>query len=450
MTGTNIFVERDESIVNLWLFIVINTTILALLINILSLNYGSNDVAPFLLYIPVVIAAYWYPNRGPVFAVVISLAYMGIVYYFTQGAMGELIASSIKCFVLIGVSAVVSSLATHMRKNEVKYRGIFNHSEAGIGLVNSSDLSITEVNKRFAKMLGYATEELPKISFADFWLDPTTKDTFFYQLNLHEHVESLETRFKSRTEGERWVLISAGKLTDKQFVCTIVDITDRKKAEQALLIKDHAISSSINAIAILDLDFNITYVNQSLLRIMEYNHEQDLIGKHSSQFFGSGQVFDEIREMLPKKGSWFGEIPLIKYNKSPFFVLIWINMVKDKTGKPICIMASFIDITDRKQMEIVKREALEQIEQNIEQFAILGDHIRNPLAVIMGLSSLTPGDISDKIILQAREIDRIITQLDMGWIESEKVRDFIKRYYKVGSADSEHPKEERKKKYPIP
>jgi signal transduction histidine kinase len=125
-------------------------------------------------------------------------------------------------------------------------------------------------------------------------------------------------------------------------------------------------------------------------------------------------------------------------------------MVKDETGKPICIMASFIDITDRKNMEIMKREALEQIEHNIEQFAILGDHIRNPLAVIMGLSSLAPGDISDKIILQAREIDRIITQLDMGWIESEKVRDFIKRYYMVGSADMEHPGEVRKKKYPRP
>jgi signal transduction histidine kinase len=125
-------------------------------------------------------------------------------------------------------------------------------------------------------------------------------------------------------------------------------------------------------------------------------------------------------------------------------------MVKDETGKPICIMTSFIDITDRKQMEIVKREALEQIEQNIEQFAILGDHIRNPLAVIMGLSSLAPGEISDKIILQAREIDRIITQLDMGWIESEKVRDFIKRYYMVGTGDRKPPREEQKKKYHAP
>ena len=102
---------------------------------------------------------------------------------------------------------------------------------------------------------------------------------------------------------------------------------------------------------------------------------------------------------------------------------------------PLCIMTSFIDITESKQMEIVKRKALEQIEKNIEQFAILGDHIRNPLAVIVGLSSLAPGEITDKIILQAKEIDRIITQLDMGWIESEKVRDFIKRYYMVGAQE---------------
>lgn len=450
MMGTNIFVERDESLTNLWLFIIINTTILALLINILSLHYGSNNVAPNLFYIPVVIAAYWYPHRGPVFAGVISIAYMALVYFFLGNDIAMLISSSVICYVLIGVSIVVSSLATHMRRNEVKYRGIFNHSEAGVGLVKSSDLSIIEVNKRFAELLGYTSEELTRISFADLWLEPADKETFFKHLTLNENLENFETQFRSRLGQERWVLMSAGKLPDKQFVCTIVDITDRKMAEEALLIKDHAISSSINAIAILDLDFRIKYVNRSLLRMMEYSHEEDFLGKNTREFFGSQQIFDDIREMLPIKGSWFGEISLIKYNKTPFFALIWINMVKDETGKPICIMASFIDITDRKQMELVKREALEQIEQNIEQFAILGDHIRNPLAVIMGLSSLAPGEITEKIIHQAREIDRIITQLDMGWIESEKVRDFIKRYYRVGAADAGLSDDGRKTKYPHP
>jgi PAS domain S-box-containing protein len=87
------------------------------------------------------------------------------------------------------------------------------------------------------------------------------------------------------------------------------------------------------------------------------------------------------------------------------------------------------EILQRKLTEAQKREAYEQIEKNIEQFAILGDHIRNPLAVIVGLADLTEGEASGRILEQARLIDGIIDQLDRGWIESEKVREFLRRYY---------------------
>ena len=87
------------------------------------------------------------------------------------------------------------------------------------------------------------------------------------------------------------------------------------------------------------------------------------------------------------------------------------------------------EIFQRKLIEVQKREAYEQIEKNIEQFAILGDHIRNPLAVIVGLADLSEGTASEKILEQARMIDGIIDQLDRGWIESEKVREFLRRYY---------------------
>jgi PAS domain S-box-containing protein len=87
------------------------------------------------------------------------------------------------------------------------------------------------------------------------------------------------------------------------------------------------------------------------------------------------------------------------------------------------------EIFQRKLIEAQKREAYEQIEKNIEQFAILGDHIRNPLAVVVGLASLTEGTTSEKILEQAKIIDGIIDQLDRGWIESEKVREFLRRYY---------------------
>jgi sensor domain CHASE-containing protein len=87
------------------------------------------------------------------------------------------------------------------------------------------------------------------------------------------------------------------------------------------------------------------------------------------------------------------------------------------------------EIFQRKLIEVQKREAYEQIEKNIEQFAILGDHIRNPLAVIVGLADLSGGTPGEKILEQAKLIDGIIDQLDRGWIESEKVREFLRRYY---------------------
>lgn len=442
MVQGNLFIEREESLSNLWLFIVVNTTVLALLINILSLYYGSNDVAPNLFYIPVVIAAYWYPHRGPIFAVLISLAYMGLVYFFIGSEPAMLLSSSVICYVLIGVSIVVSSLATHMRRNEVKYRGLFNHAQDGVGLVDNASHEIKEVNHRFATILGYTEREILEIPFCDLFADPDRCDAFLKELHLSNSADNFETRLVAKEGGTKWVLVSAGMLPEDQFVVNIVDITDRKHAELALLIKDHAISSSINAIAILDLEYNITYVNQSLLRLMEYHHEEEFIGRNIADFAGSPQRYAIVRESINRNGSWFGEITLLKYSKNPFYVLLWVNKVKDDSGNPICIMASFIDITDKKQMEHAKRKALEQIEKNIEQFAVLGDHIRNPLAVIVGLSSLAPDDITEKIVTQAREIDRIITQLDMGWIESEKVRDFIRKYYQVGAQDADFLTEE--------
>ena len=85
---------------------------------------------------------------------------------------------------------------------------------------------------------------------------------------------------------------------------------------------------------------------------MEALLELEFLGKNTRQFFGSEQVFAEILEMLLKNGSWFEEITLLKTSSTPFYALIWINLVKDNNGKPIRLMASYIEITNRKQMEI--------------------------------------------------------------------------------------------------
>jgi PAS domain S-box-containing protein len=437
MTNANRFFEKEGSRSNLWLFVILITTVLALLITTLSLWYGHTDAAPVLFFIPVVIAAYRYPHRGPLFALIISFFYLGMVWYWTGGIISILFASSVTCYVLLAVSVLVSSLATHLRRNEVRYRSLFNHSPVGVGLIDLDTLSIREANPRFATLLGYSEEESILTPFGDIFLDAEPRDLFFRTLKTSGRAENHEVRLQSETEGTRWILISAGMLPENQAVISIIDITDRKNVELALLIKDYAIRSSITAIAILDPGFRIMYTNPSMISLMEYHNEEELRGKSAAGLFNTTRQFDEVRDAVIRKGSWCGERVLRKSDNSPFPVLLGINTARDETGKDLCILVTSIDITDRKQIDAVKREELEQIGRNIGQFTILGDHIRNPLAVIVGLSSMAPGDITDKIILQAREIDQIITQLDKGWIEAENVRNFIRKYYPAGTSGSD-------------
>jgi hypothetical protein len=69
----------------------------------------------------------------------------------------------------------------------------------------------------------------------------------------------------------------------------------------------------------------------------------------------------------------------------------------------------------------------------MEQFQYLNDQIRNPLQVITGLTMLDKGPYQAKILEQAAIIDNLVSKLDMGWVESEKVRSFLMHHYRHGS-----------------
>jgi len=314
MVDTQVSGIKNESMVGIWFFIIVNTTILAILVNVFSLSVGMTDVTPGLFFIPVVITAYWYPKKGMLFAFAVTAIYLAMVYFLMGGSPPDLVSGLFKSIIMVGVAAVVSSLALNLQKSEAKYRGIFNNSEAGTGLIDANNLSIIEVNVRFASILGYSVQDIHDVTFSHLWVDASQRDMFFAKVKS-EGVENFETRFRTKTSDVRWVLLAAGMLPDNQMVCTMVDITERK------------------------------------------------------------------------------------------------------------------------QMEAAQRTALKQIEKNIEQFAILGDHIRNPLAVIVGLTCMLAEDIANKVLFQAKEIDRIITQIDIGWIESDKVRNIIRKYYGIGADD---------------
>ncbi|MBN2735249.1 MAG: PAS domain S-box protein [Methanomicrobiaceae archaeon] len=73
----------------------------------------------------------------------------------------------------------------------------------------------------------------------------------------------------------------------------------------------------------------------------------------------------------------------------------------------------------------LEQAAGNQISKNLEQLAILNDHIRNPLQGIVGYAGMGEGELFKKIIDLSMEIDSIVTKLDEGYLESKKIRDYM-------------------------
>jgi PAS domain S-box-containing protein len=113
-------------------------------------------------------------------------------------------------------------------------------------------------------------------------------------------------------------------------------------------IKDSAITSSINAITFIDLEGNLTYVNDSFLRMWGYINNKEVIGKPIIQFWKTKEQFIEVMDALVRKGEWIGELIGIRKDHSSFQVQLSANMIRGESTKPICILGSYVDITRYK------------------------------------------------------------------------------------------------------
>lgn len=91
------------------------------------------------------------------------------------------------------------------------------------------------------------------------------------------------------------------------------------------------------------------------------------------------------------------------------------------------------DVTQMIKIEKeIEKRGIVQIEHNMEQFQILNDRIRNPLAIIIAAASLIESKENDEIVKQVMVIDNLISQLDKGWAHSEVVRNFLIKHYGHG------------------
>jgi PAS domain S-box-containing protein len=147
----------------------------------------------------------------------------------------------------------------------------------------------------------------------------------------------------------------------------ITDITELRRVEDALHIKEFAIESSINAIALADLSGNINYINPSFLSIWGYKDPQEILGRSMFSLWIVPDEAQQIADRLLVQGTWSGEIAGQRKDGTPIQVQLLANLIRNTYGSSVAIMGSFLDITEHKLGEEALKESEEKYRTLVEK-----------------------------------------------------------------------------------
>ncbi|HMK15940.1 MAG TPA: PAS domain S-box protein, partial [Methanomicrobiales archaeon] len=221
-----------------WDFVLIGLVLLSVFIANIFIYYLYQTpvyVLTNFFYIPVIFAAFQYPRRGIFVSSSLALIYFGVIYIFLPQDPTAITSGTMQFYVFVAVGTMVSHMSNELREQELRYRGIFDHSEAGVFLIDRKDHSIVEANEQSAALVGHPRNDLAGQSISVVWFDPADMEHFFDRLSKEYAISGYESRFRRKNGEARWVLLSASILEDWEIVCTVVDISERKRTEREII-----------------------------------------------------------------------------------------------------------------------------------------------------------------------------------------------------------------------
>lgn len=122
-------------------------------------------------------------------------------------------------------------------------------------------------------------------------------------------------------------------------------------AATELRIKDAVIAASLSAMMITDLAGHITYVNPAFLRLWGYDRHEDILGRQLADFVLDAEQATEMLSVLRQNGTWAGEHVALCRNGTLRIVQRSATVVIGAAGEQLCLVSSFVDVTDRKYVE---------------------------------------------------------------------------------------------------
>jgi len=139
-----------------------------------------------------------------------------------------------------------------------------------------------------------------------------------------------------------------------RFRCALMDITERRQAQDQLRIAAHVFEDASEAIMVTTSSGCIQSINKAFTRITGYG-ESDVLGMTLSGLFKSWRhshvFYKKMWKALNNQGFWQGEIRDRRKNGEVYSAWLSINRIDDDEGQPRNFVAVFADISQLKDSQ---------------------------------------------------------------------------------------------------
>jgi PAS domain S-box-containing protein len=336
-----------------------------------------------------------------------------------------------------------------LRESEKGFRSLFQDSSVGTA-VTSPTGEFFQVNRAFCEFVGYSEPELvgKSVLFVTHSDDREISTQVIHQAaHAGPPILRFEKRYLHKSGRVVWGEASSNLMFDADgrpdyFITQVLDITDRRRAEEALKVAHDELEAKVKertaelstaneqlrvfrmfaeasgqAFAMAGFDHRITYANPAMLRLCGEEKIEDVLGKNFLVYY-PGELRERLEEQMlsgvQQKGHWAGKLKFVATTGEPRIVYSDAFHIRNDAGEPLVLAVVMTDITELQKAQ----EALAESEK---KYRLLIETTGTGYVILDGQGRIIDANSEYLRISGHRTLEEILGRTVVEWTASYDV-----------------------------